>query len=73
MNICRKFLTASLSVASLDTRKKFAAAAVLGGDGLGYTVELRDGEQIEVGRAHCKYCARVEALQQLDNAATVTP
>jgi hypothetical protein len=61
---CRAFYTAMRSTSQLRVLERFAGAAVLG-DALGYTVELRDGEQIEVGRQCCKFCARTEALSKL--------
>lgn len=63
--LCRTFLSAMLLNSSSAVRKAYAGAAVLGDPGLGYTVELRDGAQIHVGRTCCKYCARVEALSSL--------
>jgi hypothetical protein len=62
--MCRAFYTAMRSTSQQRTLKAFAGSAVLG-DSLGYTVELRNGEQIEVGRQCCKYCARVQALSKL--------
>ena len=47
-------------------RPRMPAAAVLGDGFSGYTVErAADGVQIHVGRAHCKYCARTEAISQM--------
>jgi hypothetical protein len=63
--VCRPFLSAALASASPAVREAITGAAVLGDNCTGYTVELRDGEQIEVGRACCKYCARTEALWKL--------
>ena len=63
-NLCRSWLTASRATAPHGVVLKMAGAAVLG-DRWGYTVELRDGTQIYVGRACCKYCARAEALSKL--------
>lgn len=65
MSHCRSWLSALRAQVSAPTRARFAKAAVLG-SALGYTVELRDGEQIYVGRQHCAYCARAEALTKLD-------
>lgn len=62
---CRTFYTAMRATSQLRVLEKFAGAAVLGDGAIGYTVELMDGEQIEVGRQCCKYCARVEALSKL--------
>lgn len=64
MSVCRSWLTASLATAEPAARKRFAGAAVLG-DALGFTVELQDATQFYVGRQHCKYCARAEALMKL--------
>jgi hypothetical protein len=58
------FYTAMRQTAQLRTVEAFKGSAVLG-DSTHYTVELRGGEQIEVGRAHCKWCARSEALSKL--------
>lgn len=65
-NTCRAFLTAALATAPAKARKRFARAAVLG-DALGFTVELQDATQFYVGRQHCKYCARAEALLKLSS------
>jgi hypothetical protein len=59
------FLKATRATANEATNKAMANAAVLGGSGLGFTVELQDGSQIEVGRTCCKYCARVEAYSKV--------
>lgn len=64
MNTCASFLKAARNVARENGNPTDAGAAVLG-DALGYTVELADGEQVYVGRTHCKYCARAEAISQL--------
>jgi 16S rRNA G966 N2-methylase RsmD len=61
---CRKFYTITRELMQTRTLKAFAGSAVLG-DETAYTVELKDGTQIEVGRAHCKWCARHEALSKL--------
>lgn len=63
-SVCRGFYTAMRQTSQLRTLAAFAGSAVLG-DAHGYTVELQDGTQIEVGRAHCKWCARSEALSKL--------
>lgn len=60
MSACRDWLAAVNATATAATRKAMTGAAVLG-DSLGYTVELRDGAQVYVGRQCCKYCARSEA------------
>jgi hypothetical protein len=65
MSACQMFLTAMRRTADASAVKAEKSAAVLGDAFIGYTVELHDGRQIEVGREHCKYCARVEAIQQL--------
>lgn len=66
--MCRAFLTAAYATAPLAVRKRFAKAAVLGSPGLGYTIELRSGTQIEVGKQHCRYCARADALMKLEGS-----
>ena len=63
--ICRPFLSAALASASPAVREAIRGAAVLGDGCTGYTVELRDGTQLEVGRTCCKYCARTEAVWKL--------
>ncbi len=62
MSFCRLFLSNALSYATPGARAAYVGCAVLGDDCTGFTVELRDGKQIHVGRQHCKYCARAEAL-----------
>jgi hypothetical protein len=62
---CRNFYSAMCAVTEKRVRGLFAGAAVLGDAGIGYTVELRNGEQFYVGRVCCKYCARVAALSDL--------
>lgn len=69
MSICRGFLSAMRVTVGPEIAQKETTAAVLGDASTGYTVELHDGTQLEVGRAHCKYCARVEALSQLADEA----
>lgn len=65
MSVCRSWLTASLATAEPAARKRFAGAAVLGDSSFGFVVELQDATQFDVGRQHCKYCARAEALMKL--------
>lgn len=65
MSLCQNFLTAMRRTVGEAVASKERAAAVLGDDSTGYTVELVDGTQYEVGRQHCKYCARTEALSQI--------
>ena len=65
MNTCRTWLSATLSTADRATRRDFAGAAVLGDRWIGYTIELRDAQQIYVGRTCCKYCARAKAIDAL--------
>lgn len=66
MNLCRSFLKAARGTSPRAVRLKYAGAAVLGDGSIGYIVELRDGTQIETGRAHCAYCARAEAIEKLN-------
>ena len=68
--LCRKWLTAVRATSSAKVRKQFRNAAVLGDGRTGYTVELADGTQLEIGRAHCAYCARAEALSKLAGGAS---
>lgn len=69
--MCRTWLTAVLQTASAETRAAYKGCAVLG-DSSHYTVELASGEQIEVGRTCCKYCARAEAVSTLSARAVFT-
>ena len=64
-SMCHAWLRAVRATAKQAGRPTDKGAAVLGDAGLGFIVELPDGEQIEVGRQHCKYCARAEAISQL--------
>lgn len=64
MNFCRSWLKAVNMNASRATRDTFRGSAVLGSAYSGYTVELRDGEQLYMGRAHCAYCAKAEAISK---------
>ena len=68
MSVCRDFLKAAYATAPPAAIKKFAKAAVLGGPGLGFTIELQDGRQIDVGKQHCRYCARAEGLIRVESA-----
>lgn len=63
-DICRSWLKAVRATASARTLETFRGCAVLGDRFSGYTVELRDGTQIYMGREHCRYCARAEAISK---------
>ena len=66
MSVCRTWLKAVRMNADAKTRAAMIGAAVLG-DASGYTVELRDGSQIYVGRQDCAYCARAEAFSRVSS------
>jgi hypothetical protein len=66
MGTCRSWLKAVYSTADNKVRRRFVGAAVLGDKYSGYTIELHDGTQIHMGRTHCAYCARAEALCKLE-------
>jgi hypothetical protein len=65
MSLCLSFLAVSREIARRNGTPTDAGCAVLGDGFIGYTVERSDGKQIYVGRACCKYCARVEAISQM--------
>jgi hypothetical protein len=67
MSMCRSWLKAVRMTADAKTRAAMTGAAVLGDNASGYTVELRDGSQIHVGRQDCAYCARAEAFSQVSS------
>jgi len=60
--ICRSWLKAVNATASRATREVFRGSAVLGDKHSGFTVELRDGTQLYMGRECCRYCAKAEAV-----------
>jgi hypothetical protein len=59
--MCKAWLNAIKANASSETRKKFRGHAILG-DSSGWTIELADGTQFEMGRQHCKLCALAQAM-----------
>jgi len=67
MSMCRSWLKAVRMTANAKTRAAMIGAAVLGDKASGYTVELRDGSQIYVGRQDCAYCARAQAFSQVSS------
>lgn len=59
---CQAFLTASRAVARKRKGWTDQACAVLEDGFGGYTVEAYDGSIVWQGDAHCRYCARAEAI-----------
>jgi len=64
MSICAQFLSASRKVAKKNKQWTDRACAVLGGSGC-YFVESYEGEIVWEGSAHCKDCARAEAINHM--------
>lgn len=64
MSICARFLSAARAVARKAKEPTDRGWAILD-NGFGFTAESPDGHQIELGRSHCKYCARAELIGKL--------
>lgn len=69
MNTCASFLSASRAVAKKNGDWTDRGCAVLGG-GEGtlrgyFFVETYEGKIVWEGNAHCRYCARAEAIGHL--------
>jgi hypothetical protein len=62
MSMCTSWLKAVRMTASHTTVERFRGSAVLGDRHSGFVVELRDGQQIDVGRQCCRYCAKADAM-----------
>jgi hypothetical protein len=66
MSICAQFLSAARKVAKADGRWTDRGCAVLGGSTVSlsgyYFVETYEGKIVWEGEAHCRYCARAEAI-----------
>lgn len=67
MNTCQNFLTAMRQIVKEEARALEAKASVSGEAGR-YTCHLADGRFHDVD-AHCKYCARTDLLEKLDDDA----
>lgn len=66
MSLCAQFLSAARKVARDRGGWTDKACAVLGNGGsLGYFVETYEGKIVWEGDAHCKYCARAEAISHM--------
>jgi hypothetical protein len=64
MNTCAAFLTASRRVAQKNKSWTDRACGVLQ-SGDYYFVESYEGKIVWEGKAHCKYCARAEAISHM--------
>jgi hypothetical protein len=71
-NHCLLFLKASRITARAHGTPTDKGCAVLGTGFGDFIVERPNGTQIEVGRAHCKYCARAEAISKMVRAGMNT-
>ena len=70
MSTCAAFLSASRAVARKNKQWTDRACAVLD-QGLGcYAVESYEGEIVWEGKAHCRYCARAEAIARMAGKET---
>jgi len=71
---CQAFLSARRAVARKNNEPTDRGCAVLD-QGLGcYAVESYEGKIVWEGKAHCKYCARAEAIGGMaDETATTVP
>lgn len=69
MNMCLMFLVASRKVATNSGNRTDTGCAVLG-DSSWYFVEDSDGVIVWEGDAHCKYCARSEAISRMADTGT---
>ncbi len=68
MSICAQFLTASRKVAQSSKGWTDRACAVLD-QGFGcFAVETYEGKIVWTGEAHCRYCARAEAIAHMADA-----
>ena len=65
MNMCAAFLTASRRVAKKNGGWTDRACAVLEQGAEYYAVESYEGEIVWEGKAHCRYCARAEAITHM--------
>lgn len=68
-NTCGAFLTASRRVAEKRKGWTDRGCAVLGDDGY-FFVETLAGKIVWEGTAHCKYCARAEAITKMGAVAS---
>jgi hypothetical protein len=67
VSLCAAFLTAARRVAKESGGWTDRACAVLGDGSVGYFVENFEGVMVWEGDAHCKYCARSEAIAAMAN------
>jgi hypothetical protein len=66
VSLCAQFLSAARKVAKERKGWTDRGCAVLGdGGSIGYFVEDSDGLIVWEGDAHCRYCARSEAISAL--------
>jgi hypothetical protein len=64
MSICARFLSAARKVAKSNGEWTDRACGVLQ-SGSYYFVESYDGKIVWEGNAHCRYCARAEAISHM--------
>jgi hypothetical protein len=69
MSLCAQFLTAARKVAREKKAWTDTACAVLG-DPHHFFVESYEGKIVWEGPAHCKYCARAEAILHAPESAS---
>lgn len=77
MSLCAQFLSAARKVAKQSNGWTDRGCAVLGGstkalDGY-YFVESYEGKIVWEGSAHCRYCARAEAISKMTEDVDPTP
>lgn len=65
MSICAQFLTASRKVAQRERGWTDRGCAVLEQMPGHYAVESYEGDIVWEGEAHCRYCARAEAITKM--------
>ncbi len=64
---CQRFLTAARNVARREKAWTDRACAVLDDGFGGYIVEDFNGKHVWTGSAHCRYCARAEAITHMSD------
>lgn len=65
MSVCAAFLTAARRVAIANKTPTDRACGVLEDGFGGFVVESYEGKIVWQGDAHCKYCARAEAISKM--------
>ena len=63
-NLCLKFLVAARMVAKQAGRRTDRGFGVVDNGRDYFLVQAADGENVFEGTAHCRWCARAEALNQ---------